>query len=233
MISQLLFHMKSMQGHATIIIDVFRAFTTASYVLARSPARYLLTTDSKIISELALIYPDSLLIGKSEKNNSLIYDIPNSPTRTQHLEVKNKTILHRTEAGAKGVLQALKNPSDIVLAAGLVNADATVGYLKKLNIHHVNIIPMGHEATTPSLEDDICALYIHELIRGNQVSLKPFFPAIRTGAGRYFFSHDQWQYPQEDFLRCLKLRRFNFAIQATANEDYAVLERRDIVNEER
>lgn len=220
--------MQQKHSDAIIVIDVFRAFTTACYVLACSPAHYILANQSQVIAKLAAIYPHVLLIGKPEKNVHLTYDIPNSPTRTQEVDITHKTVLHRTEAGAKGVLQALKQPSNIVLAAGLVNADATVNYLKQLKIKNIAILPMGHEATTPSLEDDICADYIRACLRGEQFHLASFLPAIREGAGRYFFGDDQWQYPREDFARCLSVNHFDFAIQATAQEDYAVLTRCDV-----
>lgn len=37
----------------TVVIDVFRAFTTASYVLARSPANYFLAAKQEVIIQLA------------------------------------------------------------------------------------------------------------------------------------------------------------------------------------
>lgn len=220
--------MKQKHNGAIIVIDVFRAFTTAAYILARSPAHYILATQSSVIARLIPNYINPLLIGKPEKQANLSYHIPNSPTRTMDVEIRHKTILHRTEAGAKGILQALKEQSKIVLAASLVNAAATVRYIKMHNIGHIDILPMGHEAVTPSLEDDICAHYIHAMIKGRSMSMQAFIPSIKEEAGRYFFSDDQWQYPREDFVRCLELNQFNFAIQATGQQDYAVLVRCDI-----
>lgn len=211
--------------HVTIIIDAFRAFATASYVLERHPAIYMLATKSAVISRLALNLTNPLIIGKPEKGTDLIYDIPNSPTRVQGVSVSGRNVLHRTEAGAKGVL--LAQDADIVLAAGFVNADATAQYIRTLPKPKVRIVPMGHEATTPSLEDHVCALYIEALINGEKIRLAPFLPALRKGPGRYFFSEDQWQYPREDFERCLETGRFNFTIQAVVRDDYAILTRCD------
>lgn len=220
--------MKQLPSHATIVIDVFRAFTTACYVLERSPANYILATKSDVISKLSLKYKNCLLIGKPEINATLIYDIPNSPTRTKEVEIKNKTILHRTEAGAKGILNSLKNQSSVVLAAGFVNAHATVNYIKLHGFSHITLLPMGHEATTPSMEDEVCAQYIQTLIENKSMPLELSLAAIKKGVGQYFFTNDQWQYPQEDLKHCLKLKRFNFAIQATLEDDYAFLTRFDI-----
>lgn len=223
--------MKQDCNNIIIVIDVFRAFTTACYILARSPMRYYIATKSVNISKIASRYPNPVLIGKPEKNNDLVYHIPNSPTRTKQILIENKTILHRTEAGAKGILQALEDPCHLVFAASFVNADATVQYIKKLNIKNIQLLPMGHEATTPSLEDDICAEYIDSKLRGKELSIKKFLPTFREEAGKYFFMEDQWQYPQEDFTLCLRLNQFNFAIQALPRDDHALLKRCDIATE--
>ncbi len=192
----------------TIVIDAFRAFTTASYVLARHPASYMLTTKSAVISRLAANLLDPLLIGKSEKGARVVYHIPNSPTRVNETKVRGRHVLHRTEAGAKGILIA--KDSDVILGAGFVNAAATAEYVRNLKNAHITILPMGHEGSTPSLEDHICATYIEALIKGKQMALTSYIPALRKGPGRYFFSEDQWQYPCEDFFRCLKPNGFRF-----------------------
>lgn len=216
----------SKQLKITIVIDAFRAFATASYVLARYPKIYMLATKSSVISKLSSNLTNTLLIGKAEKGSNLIYNIPNSPSRVQEMKIRNKNILHRTEAGAKGIL--LAKDSDIILATGFVNADATVKYIKTLTNPKIIIIPMGHEAVTPSLEDDICAMYVESSIQGKKLKLTPFLKDLKKGPGKYFFSKDQWQYPKEDFDICLKTNSFNFAIQATVHNDYAILKRCNI-----
>jgi 2-phosphosulfolactate phosphatase len=205
----------------TVVIDVFRAFSTASYVLERNPATYVFATKSAVISRLASNFPSPLLIGKPEIGSELIYDIPNSPTRVYDVIITNQNILHRTEAGSKGVL--LAKEADIVLVAGFVNAEATAQYINTLSNKEVSIVPMGHEGITPSLEDDLCAMYIEMLINGKKMDVTPYLEELRKGSGHYFFGEDQWQYPREDFERCLEIGRFDFAIRAVVFEDYAML----------
>jgi 2-phosphosulfolactate phosphatase len=82
---------------------------------------------------------------------------------------------------------------------------------------------MGHQGETPSLEDDLCAKYIKRLLKEKTFDIHPYFGEIQQGPGSYFFSQDQWQYPEEDFTRCLETDRFNFAIQAILKGDYAIL----------
>lgn len=207
----------------TVVIDVFRAFTTASYVLEWYPASYMLTTQSAVIARLASEFQAPLLIGKPEVGAILNYHIPNSPTRVKEVKVTGQHVLHRTEGGARGVLDA--KGAGLILVAGLANADATIHYIKKLIKPEVKIVPMGHEATTPSLEDDICAQYIKARLEGQTINLEQYYTPLREGPGSYFFSDDQWQYPSQDFERCLELGRFNFAIKAEVQGDYAILTR--------
>lgn len=211
------------QLHITVVIDTFRAFTTASYVLERNPTAYIITTKSAVVSRLASALQNPLLIGKPEIGAQLAYDILNSPTRVTESMLSGRPVLHRTEAGSRGIL--LAKEADMVLVAGFVNADATVEYLRKLGTLQITLAPMGHEATRPSLEDHLCALYIAALINNKKIEIKKYFPALRKGSGKYFFSRDQWQYPQEDFKRCLETGRYRFAIRAIIKDDYALLTR--------
>jgi 2-phosphosulfolactate phosphatase len=89
------------------------------------------------------------------------------------------------------------------------------------------MVPMGHEGTTPSLEDDICAQYIQARLKRQTINLAQYHAALREGSGKYFFSEDQWQYPSQDFECCLEVSRFNFAIKAEVQEEYATLTRLD------
>ncbi|WP_032113947.1 2-phosphosulfolactate phosphatase [Candidatus Paracaedibacter symbiosus] len=216
---------KKDQSQIIVIIDAFRAFTTASYVLENHPASYTIAVESTVISRLSSGYTNPLLIGKPEKDSTLSYNIPNSPTRVLEMEIKDQHVFHRTAAGARGLL--LAREADIVLAASFANIEATAQYIKNIPNSRVSIIPMGHEATTPSLEDNLCAEYLKALLKEEEMNLTSYLPALREGSGAYFFSQDQWQYPREDFDRCLKIGQFNFAIQALVQENYATLRRID------
>lgn len=207
----------------SVVIDVFRAFTTACYILEQRPEKYIYATNTKALEECALAYSNTLFIGKNEIGANIKYDIPNSPTRVKEIVITDKIVFHRTEAGAKGILNAID--ADIILATSFVNASATVKYIKKLQIPEIKIISMGHEATTPSIEDDICAEYIKSLLNNKNFDIHPFIQELREGPGKYFFLEDQWQYPREDFLCCLEINKFNFAIQAELCGNHAILTR--------
>lgn len=207
-----------------VIIDVFRAFTTASYVLEQNPASYMLAVKQSVLSQLAAERINPLVIGKPEKGlEGRMYHIPNSPTRLLGVDILGRDVLHRTEAGARGVLEA--HQADLLLAASFVNATATANYIQTIQDPQLTLIPMGHEGIKPSLEDDVCAQYIQALIEGKKMDLTPYILPLKEGPGQYFFLEDQQQYPSADFDRCLEVDRFDFAIRATVQGDYALLTR--------
>jgi 2-phosphosulfolactate phosphatase len=132
-----------------IVIDVFRAFTTASYVLDRQPTTYRLAFKQDVIEKLVSQSSCPLVIGKPEKGrDGAIFTIPNSPTRVCEVGATQKEVLHRTEAGARGVLAA--KSADLILAAAFVNAAATASYVKSLRGADIAFFPMGHVGTVPS-----------------------------------------------------------------------------------
>ncbi|MCE5318815.1 MAG: 2-phosphosulfolactate phosphatase [Parachlamydia sp.] len=207
----------------TVVIDVFRSFTTACYILKDNPRSYKLAETCTTISRLAREVLQPVLIGKPEPGSNFVYTIPNSPARVRDLNVSDKHVLHRTTAGAKGVL--LAKGADMILVAGFINAEATAVFIRKLYQPVVTYMPMGHEGTTPSMEDDLCSNYIQALINGKKIDLQPFIPKLKEGPGKYFFGEDQWQYPKDDFDLCLERGRFIFAIQAIVEGDYATLKK--------
>lgn len=201
----------------TVIIDVFRAATTAAYALSQSPSQYVLTNRTEVVRRE--IHPSSITIGKAEKGESFSYTIPNSPSRVQEYSLTDISVLHRSDAAGSGILQA--GQADLILLAGFVNAKATSTLLKKYPNAELSFIPMGHLGTTPSEEDESCATYLQT----GMLSIDR--EQLRQGPGRLFFSDDQKQYPEADFETCLEVDRFDFAIQAEVNGDYAILSRID------
>lgn len=206
-----------------VLIDVFRAFSTACHVIHQDPLDYLLVEGSDAASRLSLSRPAPFLIGKAEIGASLLYDIPNSPSLAVQRRLAERTIIHRSDAGARGALCATHAAE--VLAAGFVNAAATAGYLLHKRPSLVTLVSLGHDGSTRSLEDDLCAAHILALLSGRSPDLRPFTPELRRGPGSYFFGGDQREYPSADFTLCLDVDRFDFALCVEPCGDHARLRR--------
>lgn len=209
----------------TVVIDVFRASTTACHVAAFRPASYMIVGDSRTAVRLASSFPRPFLVGKPEPGCSLIYDVPNSPTRISEHLLHQRTIIHRTAAGARGILRAA-NADDVILA-GFVNVAAVARYVQLRRPTEVTLVAMGHEGTVRSIEDELCSTAIAAALVGEAFDLAPWLPALRRGPGRYFFADAQDEYPLADFERCTELDRFAFVLRAEIRGDYAELRRID------
>lgn len=210
----------------TVIIDTFRAFSTACYVMEASPWEYFLVDDSSTAAELASRSPEPLLLGKPEPGADLAYDAPNSPTHVLAHRIEGRTIIHRTSAGARGVLCA--DGASEVITGSLVNASAVARYVRARRPPIVTLVAMGHEGATPSAEDEIAADCIAAGIRGEPFDLSPHISMLRSGPGSYFFAEAQHEYPREDFARCTAIDRFSFVLRAERFGTYARLVRIDI-----
>ena len=202
-------------------MDAFRAFATACSVLNEDPLIYILTDRCRVVKRFKNLELDPILIGKPEIDSSLQYTIPNSPTRVQKLNLKGRAVIHRTSAGGVGVKRYKE--ADILLAASFVNAKATADAIAQINPSQLEVIPMGHEGKTPTLEDDLCASYLRALVEGKFFGLDLFIDELREGPGRYFFGTDQNQYPREDFDQCLAFNTFDSPIFVENRGDFAIL----------
>ena len=204
-----------------IIIDVFRACTTACYALDRGPGRYWLAGSCSTAARIATESTSALLIGKPELGSTLAYHIPNSPTRVADVEVEGRAVIHRTAAGARGVVVAER--ADAIFLGCFANAGSTIARIGQLGPAVVSIVAMGHEGNAPAPEDDLCAGYLEARLRGQTLDIAPFVPGLKSSSGAYFFGASQAEYPSSDFASCLELDRFEFAIEARRSGDAALI----------
>ena len=208
--------------HAAVVIDVFRAFTTACHVLEAVPLEYLMTNKCKVVARLGVSRPSALLIGKPEVGNQSKYDIPNSPTLAAQSLVRGRNVIHRSNAGAKGLLQA--STHDACLAVCFSNLSASARWLS-LHAERFEVFPMGHEGEYPSAEDDLCRDALLAKIKEEPFCMIGVKERLKAGPGRYFFGPENAEYPRADFERCLEVVAVNFPIRAIPCGDYVRIER--------
>lgn len=207
--------------HLVVIIDAFRAFATACSILDQQPLTYFLTDQCQVVHSLKKDLTNSILVGKPEIGSSVCYHIPNSPTRAREMNLAHLPIIHRTAAGGLGARSYPK--ADVVLATSFVNAKATAETIAKIKPAVLQIIPLGHEGKTATLEDDLCSLYLKSLLAGKPFDITPFIQELKEGPGNIFFGEDQEQYPEKDFDQCIAIDSFPFAIFVENRGDFAIL----------
>ena len=209
-----------------IIIDVFRAFTTAAIAFDLGAEKIVLVAEV----EEALALHDrgigDLLMGEVDGKRPEGFDFGNSPYEISQAHLEGKTIVQSTRAGTVGVAAATK--ADAIYLGSLVVAGATIRKIQQGSPALVTIIAMGDRGTFRSDEDEQCALYLRNLLEGR----KPDAQAVRSlvldgGQTQKFFDANQPQYHPEDVELALQIDRFPFAMRIT-REDGLLVARKQV-----
>ena len=200
-----------------VIIDVFRAFTTAAHVMANGAEKIapVLTVEESF--RLKELHPEWLQIG--EEGGIMVegFDYGNSPYDASLADFTGRTVIQRTGAGTNGVVNA-RGAEERVLGS-FVMAEAIVRYIKREDPDVVSLVAMGNVGVEPNEEDESCAEYIEGRLRGE----KPDFNEMRrrimaAPSGAKFFDPARPQFREEDFHLALELDRFGFVLRVEAAE---------------
>jgi 2-phosphosulfolactate phosphatase len=201
-----------------VIIDVFRAFSTACYCLHANAKRVIPVGDIQEALRLKERLAHSVLIGERGGKKLAGFDFGNSPTELQQVDLRAKDVIQTTHAGTQGIVNATK--ADEVLTGAFVNAKATAHYIKSKAPAVVTLVRMGWQAETPSDEDNLCADYLESLLLEKDFDEQAIMPRLKASpcSARFFDPAKPWS-PSSDFDLCLRLNVFDFAIIAKIAKD--------------
>lgn len=197
----------------TVVIDVFRAFTTACFIMNNgADCIYPVgTVDTAFALKKKL--PAAVLIG--ERNEVIIpgFDYGNSPANIENTSFKGKSIIHTTSAGTQGIVNAIH--ADEIITASFVNAPAVAAYIKSKKPDTVSFVCMGKRAIEPSEEDTWCAEYIKSILEETDYNISSRLKELRYLEGMRFFNPDnQEQCPERDFFLSTQVGLFDFVLKA-------------------
>jgi 2-phosphosulfolactate phosphatase len=235
-ILQLLDGAKDARG-LTVIIDVFRAFSTACYVYDHGAVKIIPIGEIDQAYRLKENNQDFVLIGERNEQKPPGFDFGNSPSQLVAGKIAGKTIVHTTSSGTQGIANAKK--ADEIITGSFVNAAAIVKYIQQKQPKTVSLVCMGYACEYPTDEDTLCAEWIkNELeassgltkVKGNQPkSFKEMVDIIRAGSGARFFDPEKQSWsPKADFELCLDLNRFNFVLKVEVENSFNSLIKIDI-----
>jgi 2-phosphosulfolactate phosphatase len=211
----------------TVVIDVFRAFSTACYAVAKGagPVYPVGTVDEAFRLQKSL--GNALLIGERNERPPEGFDFGNSPWFLIQADIEGKAVVHTTSSGTQGIVNALH--ADEIITGSFVNASAIVRYIREKNPADVSLVCMGYACLYPTDEDTLCAEYIRNELTGLTSDWPGMKNQIRKGSGARFFErkNQSWS-PEEDFELCLDRDRFGFVLKVTRKNEYVVLDRIDI-----
>ena len=198
------------------MIDTFRAFSTAAYLVDRGVDHIVLTETLDEARARARSIPGSILCGEVEGRRPEDFDLGNSPGEVQARdELSGRTVVLRTSAGTRCLLAAFEHGARPVFAASLVVASATAQALATAD--EITIVASGRGGTEPADEDEATADLIADLAAGADATdarRTDVVDRIRTGPGARQLEAAEWAHP-DDIALCLRVDAFPFAMGAS------------------
>jgi 2-phosphosulfolactate phosphatase len=205
-----------------VVIDVFRAFTTAAHVMARGAKCIIPVGSLEEAFRLRREHPNWVLIGERGGKRVEGFDYGNSPHEASIADFSGRTVIQTTGAGTQGVVRATN--ADTILLGSFVMARAIVRYIQKTEPEVVSLVAMGSAGVEPSEEDESCAAYIEGRLRGELPGFEEMKRRIRASpSGSKFFDPSQLQFREEDFRLALELDRFDFVLKVERRDGLKVV----------
>lgn len=201
----------------TVIIDVFRAFTTAAYVMANGAERIIPVGSLEEAFEMKRLHPDWVLMGERGGRRVEGFDHGNSPFEVRDVDFTGRTVIQTTGAGTQGIVNA-RGAKEILLGS-FVTAGAIVKHIRRTRPEAVSLVAMGSRGVKLNEEDELCASYIEDILMGKRPDLEEIRRRIRGApSGAKFFDPAQPQFHEEDFHMALELDRFDFILRVARDD---------------
>ena len=217
---------KKAQG-LTVIIDVFRAFTTECYAFSEGARWSWPIARLEDAFALKKRYPDAVLLGERGGAKVDGCDLGNSPYDVTKTFFRGKAMIHSTSAGTQGIAAAAQAGAEEIVTGSLVNAKAVAAYIRFRKPSVVSIVAMGKAGLTSTNEDLICARYIEALLRGKVYDIDGKIAWLRYHGAEQFFDPVQADiFPREDYPLCVAHDRFDFVLRVCRDEEGRLMIRR-------
>jgi 2-phosphosulfolactate phosphatase len=191
-------------GHV-VIVDVFRAFTTAAFCVAAGAREVVLVSDHE--QALAMKRDDPALFLTGEIGGRPIpgFDAGNSPSVIEDLDLGGRRVIQRSSSGTQGVVAATR--ADAILLGSFVTASATVRFLRD-HATDVTLVAMGDGGTEANAEDPACVDHLAALLAGRAFDVRAAIAALPQ------WRNERWPdwFPRRDAELACEVDRFDFAL---------------------
>lgn len=197
----------------TVIIDVFRAFSTVCYAIANGAEKIIPVGSIEAALQLKEHYPEYILMGERAGKKLDGFDYGNSPAEIESVDFTNRTIIHTTSSGTRGIVNAVN--ADEVITGSFVNAGSVIDYIRKRDPGEVSLVCMGDSGVKKTAEDLLCAQYIRDSLEGSKPDFKQIVETLQHDKPtQKFFDDAQPWFTENDFWLCLQLNKFYFVLRA-------------------
>ena len=207
-----------------VIVDVFRAFTTAAVALARGAGRIIMVAEIAEALRLRDQGVGEICVGEVNGIKPEGFDFGNSPHEMMQASLQGKVVIQSSRAGTTGVAAATQ--AEAVYAGSFVVAEATAEALRRDDPPRVTIVAMGWNARVRTDEDELCALYLRNLLQGR----RPDAEAVRrlvlaSGEAAKFGDPQQPHFHRENLEIALEIDKYDFAIRVVKEDGFLVARR--------
>ncbi len=208
----------------TVVIDVFRAFSTACYIFAAGAEKIIPVEHVEEAFNLKKIFPEVVMLGERLERKVPGFDFGNSPSHIMNQDFTGKTIVMTTSSGTKGIANA--TGADEIITGSFVNAEAIVRYIQQKNPAVVSLVCMGYEGRYPTQEDTFLAEYVRAKLLKIETDFDAMKEILRTGDGARLLdpANHEWS-PATDFELCLAPNRFDFVLKIEKGVNFNLLKK--------
>jgi 2-phosphosulfolactate phosphatase len=187
-----------------VIIDVYRAFTTAAFCVAAGAREIVLVERPEEALAIKAREPNVFLTGEVGGKPISGFDAGNSPSALAGIDLSGRRVIQRTSAGTQGVCAATE-AAHIILASFVI-ASATARYVAALG-GEITLVAMGEKGSVATNEDEACASYLEALLQGQDPAGPGFIEPIWLAERGW----PDW-FPRRDAELALEVDRFSFAL---------------------
>jgi 2-phosphosulfolactate phosphatase len=209
-----------------VIVDVFRAFTTAAVALASGAARIVIVTQPREALRLRDRGVGDLCVGEINGKRPEGFDYGNSPYQMTQAPLTDKVVILSTRSGTAGVEAATE--AETIFGCSLVTAAATARAILRDAPPLVTIVAMGYNGLVRTDEDELCALYLRNLLQGRRPDPQAVATLVQASGevARLTALHPPDGYPQ-DVEIALDIDKYDFAVRISKEKDFFVARRHD------
>lgn len=204
-----------------VIIDVFRAYTTAAVAFSRGACKIILVAEVEEAIELRKRGVGNLCIGEVDGIRPQGFDFGNSPFELSNADVSGMTLIQSTRAGTTGAAAA--TGADEMYACSFAISGSTAKAILEDAPSKVSIVAMGDKGQARTDEDELCALYLRNLLEGRPSEPGAIRSLVGTSAHAANFTDPTkpWYHPM-DMDMALHIDSFPFAIKVTREDGLLV-----------
>ncbi len=209
-----------------VIVDVYRAMTTAAVLLDCGVAELRLVEDPDEALALRRVGRVDLCAGEVDGRRPPGFDHGNSPSELIGAPVRGRRVALSTRAGVAGLAAA--RHARVRFGAALVTLTATATVVRESQPADVWLVAMGWAGRTPTPEDEACADLLEAALTGQAVNRGAVVRRIAaTEESSKFGDPARPWFPAADRDLALRLDAHPFAIEVLEDADglYAVARR--------